>query len=722
MKKTALILLVALLLSVLSITVGAVYSDLSKYNTNYTLTGNKGEDLANIAYAQLGKTRYDLGFPGAWCAMFVSDCARLAGIPTTVLAENARAAALNFGLTEEYRVANEDAKNGDLVFWYCNVCNTSTHVGIYYNGTTVSGNNGGGGGSVKTYKDTAFSDSRGHRNTFDIRYYRLYPSDSSMSEVNTMVPGIVPVTEPVEDGGIYYIVSALDEERGAVTIADGSAELMANVNYGSRNIGNSQKFRITKTDDYYTIINIDSQMAVDVSDGSYESGANVWQYTPNGTKAQRWKLEDAGDGYYYIKSALGNYLEVADGATEDGTNIRVLSFNGRDSQRWKLVPAYYFDLNAAVDGVGVAKLDDYCSVDVYVDGECVGDDVTDYSSFLASGIEFEINDIKVDSDYTYTGEPVLKGSIENDAKYMVLSFVSGHTHSYTVKAEEEHPHKQYMICSCGEKEYTGDVEVDAKCEACHEHEYLEEYGSYETEHPHKYVIACSCGDKKYTGKIADESIAELFFNDCEICKSGKFTLIYDGNGGVEPPLAVTVNKNDSCVVISEQVMSRNGYYFLGWSTDKNASVPEYVGADEITLKKDVVLYAVWSAENAQRKNMVLNIDSNVAYIDGEEVFTDAAPVIKNSRTMLPARFVAENLGATVSWDEALQQVTVQSDKVTIQIVIGNDTAVVNGEQFKLDAPAFIENGRTFAPVRFICESLGAAVDWNDEEKLVTVKK
>ena len=90
--------------------------------------------------------------------------------------------------------------------------------------------------------------------------------------------------------------------------------------------------------------------------------------------------------------------------------------------------------------------------------------------------------------------------------------------------------------------------------------------------------------------------------------------------------------------------------------------------------------------------------------------------------MLPARFVAENLGAKVEWDEAARKVTISKDDVVIEITIDAEVALVNGEEVKLDSPAFIENGRTYTPIRFISENLGAKVFWNGETQKVTIVK
>ena len=91
--------------------------------------------------------------------------------------------------------------------------------------------------------------------------------------------------------------------------------------------------------------------------------------------------------------------------------------------------------------------------------------------------------------------------------------------------------------------------------------------------------------------------------------------------------------------------------------------------------------------------------------------------------MLPARFVAESLGAKVEWDgTAPGIVTITKDDVKIVIYIGEEYAVVNGEKVKLDSPAFIENDRTYTPIRFISEELGAKVEWLPETQQVVITK
>ena len=91
--------------------------------------------------------------------------------------------------------------------------------------------------------------------------------------------------------------------------------------------------------------------------------------------------------------------------------------------------------------------------------------------------------------------------------------------------------------------------------------------------------------------------------------------------------------------------------------------------------------------------------------------TDVVPQIINGRTMVPMRVIFEALGLYVEWDGETQTVTGTRPGSIIELTIGNETAIVNGESVTLDQPALIIDGSTMVPVRFIGESLGAEVTW-----------
>ncbi len=142
----------------------------------------------------------------------------------------------------------------------------------------------------------------------------------------------------------------------------------------------------------------------------------------------------------------------------------------------------------------------------------------------------------------------------------------------------------------------------------------------------------------------------------------------------------------------------------------------------ITIVLSALLCTVNAQDPAQNDIIVMEINSKNISRFGESIVNDVAPIIVNDRTMLPARFVAEALGAEVKWEAKEQKVTIVKNDTTISLYIGKDTAYVNDIPLKLDAPVFILNDRTYTPVRLIAEKLGASVEWNAEKRQVIINK
>lgn len=123
---------------------------------------------------------------------------------------------------------------------------------------------------------------------------------------------------------------------------------------------------------------------------------------------------------------------------------------------------------------------------------------------------------------------------------------------------------------------------------------------------------------------------------------------------------------------------------------------------------------------AEATEIKMTVGSSTAYVNGEAYTLDAAPVIRNNRTMLPVRFVAESLGAFVNWNGETSTAVILTEDVEISITINKAEALVNGTPVALDSPAFIENNRTYLPVRFVAESLGATVAWDGATSTATI--
>lgn len=93
-------------------------------------------------------------------------------------------------------------------------------------------------------------------------------------------------------------------------------------------------------------------------------------------------------------------------------------------------------------------------------------------------------------------------------------------------------------------------------------------------------------------------------------------------------------------------------------------------------------------------------------------------VSRKERILVPLRAIFETLDATVDYDPSTKTITGKQDDKTIILKINDKVATVNGEKIVLDVPATIVNESTLVPVRFIAESLGAAVEWRNKTVLI----
>ncbi len=129
-------------------------------------------------------------------------------------------------------------------------------------------------------------------------------------------------------------------------------------------------------------------------------------------------------------------------------------------------------------------------------------------------------------------------------------------------------------------------------------------------------------------------------------------------------------------------------------------------------------------KTVQKKEIILGIGKLDATVNGKVHTLDAAPFIKAEagRTLVPVRFVSEMLGAEVQWLAESRQVVITEPGRKLVLTIGSDLAQVNGAEKTLDCPAEIVQGRTFVPLRFIGESLGTLVSWDEPNKSITVRR
>jgi len=129
---------------------------------------------------------------------------------------------------------------------------------------------------------------------------------------------------------------------------------------------------------------------------------------------------------------------------------------------------------------------------------------------------------------------------------------------------------------------------------------------------------------------------------------------------------------------------------------------------------------ITTAPVAVKRVIVLTVGTDIVTVDGKATSVDAAPEIVAGRTFVPIRFIAETFGSTVTWIPATRSITIVLGTTTIGLQIGNKTAVINGKIIALDAAPYIKNSRTMVPLRVISESFGGDVAWDAVNHIITI--
>ena len=147
---------------------------------------------------------------------------------------------------------------------------------------------------------------------------------------------------------------------------------------------------------------------------------------------------------------------------------------------------------------------------------------------------------------------------------------------------------------------------------------------------------------------------------------------------------------------------------------------EIVGGSYDAKANAVVWYVVeegsyFVVEKESLTTISMQIGNNGVVLNNENKILDAAPLISQNRTMVPLRFIAEAFGANVSWAQDTKTVTIVIDGKVL-------TMRINQELEGFGAAPIISNGRTMVPIRYISEELGANVIWVPSTKTVAIAR
>ena len=118
----------------------------------------------------------------------------------------------------------------------------------------------------------------------------------------------------------------------------------------------------------------------------------------------------------------------------------------------------------------------------------------------------------------------------------------------------------------------------------------------------------------------------------------------------------------------------------------------------------------------EKINSGVKVRYNNAYLSFEQ-----PPVVEDGRTLVPMRFLFECLGDKVTWDEETRSVTAENKNSAVTFSLDSLTADVNGTEQTMDVPAKLIGDKTYVPLRFLSENLGYTVTWDEASNTAIVE-
>ncbi len=215
--------------------------------------------------------------------------------------------------------------------------------------------------------------------------------------------------------------------------------------------------------------------------------------------------------------------------------------------------------------------------------------------------------------------------------------------------------------------------------------------------------------------------------------STSYTLTVSTEGeGTTTPTAGTHNYQQGTAV-TLTASPAEGWEFVSWVVNGQENLNQTTQVTMDGNRQAAALFAETSvlvpeletplASQEEPFTILLTIDSKELWVNNHRlVMMDVAPFINPNanRTMVPIRFVSEQLGAEVDWLENTRQVRITLGEKVILLTIDSNIVMVNGAQVEIESSAKIVDSRTFVPLRFISETLGASVSWDGDARQVTI--
>jgi hypothetical protein len=136
--------------------------------------------------------------------------------------------------------------------------------------------------------------------------------------------------------------------------------------------------------------------------------------------------------------------------------------------------------------------------------------------------------------------------------------------------------------------------------------------------------------------------------------------------------------------------------------------------------------ALWQIPLAycmQNREAVFTVGQSNYTVEGRVNDMDAVTFMENNRTYVPIRYLAYSIGVTdsgIDWDRIGQTVTLTNDDTKVKMQVGSHDIIIGSSTERMDVAPLLKNGRAYLPARFVAEAFGYEVGWDGATQSVLI--
>lgn len=153
----------------------------------------------------------------------------------------------------------------------------------------------------------------------------------------------------------------------------------------------------------------------------------------------------------------------------------------------------------------------------------------------------------------------------------------------------------------------------------------------------------------------------------------------------------------------------------------NSEEIEDLNENSDNVKVDEIDIAEAEQEPEKTNFIKLKINSKEMSINDEsKIAISTAPIIENGVSLVPIKDVMVQIGASLSWDENENEVTIYYQNKIIQLWLNSSEFKINGNSFELPIPFKSVDGIALIPVKPLMEKINCPIEWVNETNEIKI--